>query len=213
MATRVLIADDHPFVADALATGIEGKKIQVVGRTTVAGEVLDKFTEVRPDVVVLDVRFGQRATNTGLDIARALLTAHPEARIVFYSQFDQDEIIREAYRIGASAFLPKSTPLQIVADVIVRVPSEKVVLLPAVAERIAMLSIRGDESPRSLLEARELEVFRLMATGLTNVEIAEQLDLSAKTISTISQTIKDKLKVSRPADVTLLAVRHGVISP
>ena len=85
--------------------------------------------------------------------------------------------------------------------------------LPHIAERLANLSVRGDESPQSLLNERDLEIFKLMAEGLTNAEIAERLDLSLKTISNVSQAIKEKLGVHRPAYITKLAVKHGLIAP
>ena len=85
--------------------------------------------------------------------------------------------------------------------------------LPQIAERLANLSVRGDESPQSLLNERDLEIFKLMAEGLTNAEIAERLDLSLKTISNVSQAIKEKLGVHRPAYITKLAVKHGLIAP
>jgi len=213
MPIRLLIADDHPVIADALGSGIQAHEMEVVGRTTAASDVRAKYAELLPDVLVLDVRFGRDSANTGLDVAREILGEHEEARIVIYSQFDSDEMIREAYRIGVSAFVPKSTSLQVVAEAIVAVHTHGVFLLPHVAQRIALLSIQGDDSPQALLESRELEVFRLLAKGSTNIEIAEKLDLSAKTISHINQAIKEKLGVQRPADITLLAVKHELIAP
>jgi DNA-binding NarL/FixJ family response regulator len=73
--------------------------------------------------------------------------------------------------------------------------------------------VRGDVTPQSQLDERGLEIFKLMAEGLTNAEIAEKLDLSTKTISNISQSIKEKLGVHRQANITLLAVKHGLIEP
>lgn len=213
MSIRLLIADDHPVIADALASGIQAHEMEVVARTTAPSEVRARYDEVLPDVLVLDVRFGRESANTGLDVARELLADHPDARIVIYSQFDSDEMIREAYRIGASAFIPKSTPLRQVADAITAVHEQGEFLLPQVAQRMAMLGIHGDDSPQALLDARELEVFRMLAMGSTNLEIAEQLKLSAKTISHISQAIKEKLQLQRPADLTLLAVKHELIAP
>src|SRR3954469_8282565 len=95
MAIRVLIADDHPLVANALSTGIEDNQITVFGATEHADQVIPKYAELRPDILVLDVRFGPETKDTGLDIARTILAEHRDARIVFYSQFDSDEMLRE----------------------------------------------------------------------------------------------------------------------
>ena len=84
--------------------------------------------------------------------------------------------------------------------------------LPEIAERLALLSLRGDDSPQSKLTQRDLEVFCLMAEGQTNAQIAEKLNLSTKTISNISQHVKDELGVHRQADITRLAVKYMLIS-
>ena len=207
---RVLIADDHPLIVVGLTTALSHLDIEVVDHVAVAGEVVPKYAETKPDVLVLDIRFGEGAT--GLDVARELLHRFPAARIVFYSQFDQDETITEAYRVGGAAFIPKNTSPSLLADAIKHVHTGQTYFLREIAERLALIGVRGDESPNSKLEAREIEVFKLMAQGLTNNEMAEKMNLSPKTISTISQTVKEKLGVDRQADITRLAVKHLMIA-
>ena len=209
--TRVLIADDHPLIIEGLTTSLARHGIEVVAQTTSTTEVLQRFEESEPDVVVLDVRFQEAAT--GLDVAKELLRKHPHARIIFYSQFDQDEIIREAYRIGGVGFIVKSTAPAILADAIKHVADGRTHFLPEIAERLALIGLRRDDRPQAKLEPRELEVFRYMAQGLTNVEIAETMGLSPKTISMTSQAIKEKLGIHRQAEITRLAVKHKVIDP
>ena len=85
--------------------------------------------------------------------------------------------------------------------------------MPHIVERLAQLAIAGDASPQTKLDTRELEVLKLIAKGFTNAEIAEKLDLSPKTISNTSQAMKDKLGIHRPADITRLALKHGLIEP
>jgi two-component system invasion response regulator UvrY len=160
----------------------------------------------------LDIRFGNAAPS-GLDVVREALQRYPDARILIYSQFDQTEMLREAYRIGCVGFVPKSNTVEVLAEAIKQVHRGKLYFLPEIAERLAMIGVKGDDSPQAKLDARELEVFRLMAQGRTNVEIAEAMDLSPKTISLTSQLVKDKLGVQRAAEITRLAVRHGVIEP
>ncbi len=185
--------------------------LNVAGHVSEAALVVPRFMEDRPDVLVLDVRFGPGAT--GLDVARELFAVHPQARVVFYSQFDQDEIIREAYRVGAAAFITKNTAPEQLAKAIHAAHRGETFFLPPIAERMALLGVRGDTSPRAKLEPREVEVFKQMAEGATNVEIAERMKLSLKTISTISQLIKEKLGVHRAAEITRLALKYGMIDP
>jgi two-component system invasion response regulator UvrY len=209
--TSVMIADDHPLIVEGLTSVLARYGLQVVGSASEATVVVDTFTKLAPDVLVLDLRFGDGIG--GLDVLRELLSAQPDARVVVYTQYDQDEVVREAYKRGARAFVTKNTDPGDLAETIAKVQKGETVFMPNIANRLALMSVRGDESPVSRLQPREVEVFKLMAQGLTNVEIAEKLGLSPKTISTTSQSIKDQLGVHRAADITLLAVKCGLIEP
>jgi DNA-binding NarL/FixJ family response regulator len=206
-----MLADDHPIIMAGFSTSLAGAGMEVVGQARSPDEAVAMFDATRPDVTVLDIRFG--AGLSGLDAARTILTAHPQARIVFLSQFDQDSLIKETYRLGAKAFVTKDCDPADLANAVRQAYAGKLYFLPQIAERLANLSVQGDVSPQSQLDQRGLEIFKLMAEGLTNAEIAEKLNLSTKTISNISQSIKEKLGVDRQAYITKLAVRHGLIEP
>ncbi|MCG2584807.1 response regulator transcription factor [Massilia sp. TS11] len=209
--TRVLLADDHPIVMTGFAMSLKALGIEVVGQARTPEEAITMAEQFQPDVVVLDIRFGTELT--GLDAAKALLARWPQTRIVFLSQFDQDSLIKETYRLGAKAFVTKDCDPAELAAAVRSAQEGKLYFMPQIAERLANLSVRGDDSPQSLLDERALAIFRLMAEGLTNAEIAEKLDLSTKTISNTSQSIKEKLGLHRQADLTRLAVKHGLIEP
>jgi len=208
---RVLIADDHPTIIEGLTSILSRSPLalEVVGHATSTAAVIEQYRAVNPDVVVLDVRFGEGPT--GLDVARELLSLEPQARIIFYSQFDQDEIIQEAYRLGGAAFITKNTMPTLLAEVIQQVHAGDRYFLREIAERLAMLGIQGEASPQSKLDERELEVFKMIAMGFTSAEIAGKMDLSTKTIGTIHQSIKDLLGLQRSADFTRLAAKHFLI--
>ena len=208
---RVMLADDHPIVMGGFAMSLAAPDIEVVAQARSPEEAIETFDAQRPDVLILDIRFGDQLT--GLDVARELLGAMPAARIVFLTQFDQDSLIKECYRIGGRAFITKDCDPEELAAAVRRAHGGELYFMPAIAERLASLSVRGDVSPQALLDERSLEIFTLMAEGLTNAEIAQRLDVSSKTISNASQAVKEKLGVHRPADITRLAVRHGLIQP
>ena len=210
-AIRVLLADDHPIVMTGFAMSLESEGMQVLGQARTPQEALAQFGALQPDVLILDIRFG--AELTGLDAARQVLQKYPGANIVFLSQFDQDALIKETYRLGARAFVTKDCNPADLALAVRRASTGELYFMPPIAERLANLSVRGDASPQASLDERELDIFTSMAEGLTNVEIAEKLNLSAKTISNVSQTIKEKLGIHRPALITKLAVKHGLIEP
>lgn len=208
---RVLLADDHPLMMTGFETVLGNHGVSTVGKTTDPVEAVAMYEERRPDVLVLDSRFG--AEMTGLDAARELLSRFRDANIVVLGQCGQDALIREVYRIGARAFLTKDCSAEDLANAVKAAQQGKVFFLPEVARRLANIAVSGDPSPHSRLDEREIVVFKYMARGLTNAEIAENMKLSPKTISNASQTIKEKLGVCRPADITRLAVRHGLIEP
>lgn len=209
---KVMIADDHPLIVEGLTSVLSRHGVDVVGAASQAAAVVQVFETLGPDVLVLDLRFGDEAMG-GLDVLSELLKAHPGARVIVYTQFDQDAVVREAYKRGARAFVTKSTDPTTLAGTILKVFEGETVFLPEIANRLAMMSVRGEASPLARLQPREVEVFKWMAQGLTNVEIAERMGLSPKTISTTSQSIKDQLGIHRAADITLLAVKCGVIEP
>jgi two-component system invasion response regulator UvrY len=210
-AIRVMLADDHPIVMTGFAMSLAGQGMDVVGQARTPQEVLALYEQLRPDVLVLDIRFGEELT--GLDVAKQVLAQHASAKVIFLSQFDQDSMIKETYRIGGRAFITKDCDPADLAAAVRRAHEGELYFLPQIAERLANLSVRGDTSPQSQLDERALEIFTLMAEGLTNAEIAEKLDVSTKTISNISQAVKEKLGVHRPAYITRLAVKHGLIEP
>lgn len=210
-ALRVLIADDHPLIIEGLIGALKRLGLRVAGQVQRATDVVANYMQTRPDVLVLDVRFGPGPT--GLDVARELIARDASARIVFYSQFDQNEVIREAYRLGGAAFITKDTRPDVLARAISEAHAGRTFFLPEIAERLALIGVRGDPSPRAMLDEREVQVFMLMAAGLNNNEIAERMSLSAKTIGSIGQAVKEKLGVQRATDMTRLAVRHGMLDP
>ena len=207
---RALVADDHPPIIEGLTIALGREGIDVVGQATTPNAVLQTHLECTPDVIVLDIRYAHDG-RTGLDVARELLQHDRSIKIVIYTQFDTDELVREAYRIGCAALVTKGEATATLAEAIRIVYSGKTYFQPDIAERLAMIGLHGDTSPLGHLEPREFQVFKLMAQGHTNVEIAEALGLSPRTISITSQAVKDKLRLSRQADLTLLAVKHQVI--
>jgi two-component system invasion response regulator UvrY len=207
---KVMIADDHPLIVEGLSSVLSRHGLEVVGAESDASAVVATWQKLQPDVLVLDLRFGDGGVG-GLDVLQTLIDGHPGAKVVIYTQFDQSTVVREAYKRGAKAFIPKSTDPSDMAEVLIKVHQGETVFLPDIANRLAMLSVHGDQSPVSRLQPREIEVFKMMAQGLTNVEIAERMHLSPKTISTTSQSIKDQLGVHRAADITLLAIKCGLI--
>jgi DNA-binding NarL/FixJ family response regulator len=213
---RILIADDHPLIiAGFIAQAKQG--LAVVAETAVADDVLPLYDNHLPDIVVLDIAFGDDAA-AGLTAATAILAKHSDAKIIFYTQHEQKELIRKAYQLGGRSFVTKKRRNEDLAHVIKEVYAGRLHFLPEIAEKLALLSLSPDDppsndSPRVKLDPRELQVFCLIAQGFTSTEIATELALSVKTISGVTQSIKNKVGLNRPADMARLAIRHKLVDP
>jgi two-component system invasion response regulator UvrY len=208
---RVLLADDHPIVMQGFALSLASMAIDVVGQVTSPTEAIESYESLQPDVVMMDLRFGEKLT--GLDAAKTILARHPGANILFLSQFDQDALIKQTYSIGGRGFLTKDISASDLAQAVTDANSGENYFMDRIAKRLASLSVKGDQSPVALLDAREFEIFLLTAKGRTNQEMADHLGLSQKTISNVTHSLKDKLGTNRIADLTLLAVKYGYIEP
>jgi two-component system invasion response regulator UvrY len=208
---RVLLADDHPIVMQGFALSLASMAIDVVGQVTSPTEAVESYESLQPDVVMMDLRFGEKLT--GLDAAKTILARHPGANILFLSQFDQDALIKQTYSIGGRGFLTKDISASDLAQAVTDANSGENYFMDRIAKRLASLSVKGDQSPVALLDAREFEIFLLTAKGRTNQEMADHLGLSQKTISNVTHSLKDKLGTNRIADLTLLAVKYGYIEP
>lgn len=209
---RVLLADDHPMLMAGFAALLSDEGFEIVGQVKTPEEAIRHYFKQRPDVVILDIRFGPGMT--GLDAAKEILTRDSQAKIVFFSQFDQPAMAQQAYKMGAFAYLTKDSEPELLIEAIRQAyEGGDVYMPPVMTDQIARLSIRDDsyKSPKELLDPRELSVFTMMAEGYTNVEMAEKLNLSEKTISNTTQSVKEKLGTTRPAEITRIAIRNGLL--
>lgn len=212
----VILADDHPVVSRGFSMALSDFDINVVGLAYTPEDACLLFNKLKPNVLVLDIRFGDKTT--GLDVARQVLERDPAANIVFLSQFDQDNLIKEAYRLGARAFLTKSCSPEILAEAVTKASKGEKYFTPEVAVRLANIAVVGDGSPASILTTKELEIFVLMASGKSNIEIATALGMSTKSIQNkavylLCKAVEEKLNIHNQADITRLAIKHEIIAP
>jgi DNA-binding NarL/FixJ family response regulator len=206
---RVVLADDHPIPMAGFSMTLVRYGVEVIGEAKTPEEAEKMYSSLSPDVLVMDIRFGEKMT--GLDAAKHILQKYPDAKIVFLSQFDQDSLIKETYKIGGRAFVTKDCEPVDLATAVTRAYEGELFFLPHIAERLANMAVRGDDSPRSLLDERELKLFVLIARGSTISEMANALAVSPKTVSNLIHAVKVKLGLTRSADITRLAVKHGFI--
>ncbi|MBO0654395.1 response regulator transcription factor [Streptomyces triculaminicus] len=214
-AIRVLIADDQPLVRRGLALILApDPAFEVVGEAGDGAEAVVLAHRLRPDVVVMDIRMpvldGVAATG---QLAREL----PGCRVLALSTFDMDEYVVAALRAGAYGFLPKDiSPEELVAAVRV-VHTGEAAVAPRLLTRLISTYVRTPDRPRPPvalsgdLTPREQEVWRLMATGLDNAEVAGEMDISVSTVKNHITSVFAKLGVRDRAQAVIAAYETGLV--
>ncbi|TME46803.1 MAG: response regulator transcription factor [Chloroflexi bacterium] len=190
--------------------------MEVVGEATNGEEAIGSWRQLRPDLILMDVRMPKL---DGLEASRRILKDGGDGtRVVILTTFDLDEYVYAALRAGASGFLLKDlTPEQLVSSIRI-VLNGDALLAPSITRRLVERFARPDTTSRgtadlSTLTARELEVLRLMARGLSNAEIAERLFLSETTIKTHVARILPKLDLRDRVQAVVFAYESGLIAP
>ncbi len=212
MSIRVLVADDQSMVRAGFRMLLAGEEgIEVVAEATNGLEAVDKAARFQPSVVVMDIRMPEL---DGLEATRRILTADAAARILVLTTFDLDEYVYEALRAGASGFVLKDDPPEQLIAAIRTVAAGDALLSPAVTKRVITRFARlpQAEPPQAFgeLTAREHEVFRLIANGLSNTEIGQQLFISDTTVKTHVTHILQKLDLRDRVQAVVLAYQTGL---
>jgi DNA-binding NarL/FixJ family response regulator len=212
MTIRVLVADDQSMVRAGFRMLLGGEKdLEVVAEAGNGIEAVEKTGRFHPDVVLMDIRMPEL---DGLQATRRILAADNGARILILTTFDLDEYVYEALRAGASGFVLKDDSPEQLITAIRTVAAGDALLSPAITKRVIQkfAHIPRPAPPKGLdeLSERELDVFRLMARGLSNGEIAQELFISETTVKTHVTHVLQKLNLRDRVQAVVLAHQTGV---
>jgi len=207
---RVLLVDDHAVVRTGFRLLLQSHKdIEVIAEAASGEQACQLYSELAPDVVVMDLGMPGMG---GLEALRRIRARDPGAHILALSAHDDPMHARRALREGALGFLSKRSAPETLIDAIAAIATARRYIDPAIAQKLALADIEGvSRSPLEQLSEREFEVFLRLAAGATVQKIAEDLKLSASTIGTHLYNIKQKLGVANQSELTLLAIRHGLM--
>jgi DNA-binding NarL/FixJ family response regulator len=211
---RVLVADDQALVRSGFRMILEAREdLEVVGEAEDGHEAVALAAATSPDVILMDVRMPGL---DGIDATRAILATGSETRVLILTTFDLDEIVLRAIRAGASGFLLKDVRPADLAAAIRVIASGDALLAPAVTKRLLerfALHLDDDHTPPALdqLTARELEILRLVAQGLSNGEIATRLFLGETTVKTHVSAVLRKLRVRDRVQAVIVAYDAGLV--
>ena len=207
MSIRVLVADDQSMVRAGFRMLLSQEQdIEVVAEASNGREAVEKAARFRPTVVLMDIRMPEL---DGLEATRRILAADNAARILILTTFDLDEYVYEALRAGASGFVLKDDPPEQLLSAIRIVAGGEALLSPAITKRVIEQFARSPRpAPPSGIEEltdRELDVFRLVARGLSNAEIGQELYISDTTVKTHITHILQKLDLRDRVQAVVLA--------
>ena len=211
MTIRVLVADDQSMVRAGFRMLLSGEEdIEVVAEASNGKEAVEKAARFDPTVVLMDIRMPEL---DGLEATRRILAADADARVLVLTTFDLDEYVYEALRAGASGFVLKDDPPEQLIAAVRTVSSGDALLSPAVTRRVigAFTRMPRPSPPKELddLSAREREVFRLIALGLSNAQIGQKLFIGETTVKTHVTHILSKLGLHDRVQAVVLAYQTG----
>jgi two-component system response regulator DevR len=193
---RVFLVDDHEVVRRGIADMINAEPdLEVVGEASTARQAVARVAATVPDVAVLDVRLPD---GSGIDVCRTIRSANPEVQCLMLTAYDDDEASYSAVLAGAAGYVLKDIRGQNLVDSIRRVAKGESLVQKAVTRKVVTeLTGSAADSPVSNLTTRERQVLELIAEGLTNRQIGDQLDLAEKTVKNYVSGLLAKLGMAR----------------
>ncbi|MGV4982865.1 response regulator [Streptomyces sp. NRAIS4] len=216
-APRVLIADDQTLIRTGFRLILTARGIEVVGEAADGTEAVSAARELRPDVVLMDIRM---PAMDGLEATRRILEQIPGCRVLMLTTFDLDRYVYEALSIGASGFLLKDVTPEHLAAAVRLVGTGDALLAPQITRRLVeRYAAEADRTPETVpadlaaLTPREREVLTLMGRGLSNTELATELTLSEATVKSHVARIFAKLGLRDRAQAVVLAYETGLVAP
>jgi DNA-binding NarL/FixJ family response regulator len=204
---RIVIADDHTIVREGLKQVLSAASdLMIVGEAQNGQEVLQRVREEDFDVLLLDMSMPGKS---GIELIKQVHAEKPRLRILILSMHEEHQYAVRAIRAGASGYLTKEGAAVQLTAALRKVAGGGAFITPEVAERLALDAMPHTDGPlHETLSDREFQVFRLLVNGRTVSDIAEQLHLSAKTVSTHKARLMEKLQVDSNAELIHYAVRH-----
>jgi DNA-binding NarL/FixJ family response regulator len=209
----VLLADDQALVRGGFRLILDAEPdIKVIAEAADGGQAIEKALQARPDVVLMDIRM---PALDGIQATRQLVPQLPATRVVMLTTFDLDDYVVDAFRAGASGFLLKTAPPPQLVAAVHTVHAGDALLAPASTRRLIEQFARppGPAPALDMLTAREHDVLCLLARGLTNAEIAQQLVVEPSTIKSHVASVLAKLGLRDRVQAVITAYETGLIQP
>ncbi len=203
---RIIIADDHTLFRVGLKQMLHSfTGMEVVGEATNAGEALAAASAIATDLIIMDLTMPGAA---GTSLIEQTRKAYPELPILVLSMHDEPGTVRRALQAGATGYITKESSPDTLHAAVRHVAAGERFIPPAMAEMLAFESVRPSSQPHETLSLRERQIFKLIAQGVMLSQIAEQLHLSPKTVTTHKAHLMEKLGIGNNADLIRYAIEH-----
>lgn len=208
---KVLVVDDHDLVRMGITRMLaDVPGIKVIGEAPTGEEAIKYVREVQPDVVLMDAKMPGMG---GLEATRKILRSHPDVRIIAVTVCDEEPFPSRFMQAGASGYLTKGASLDEMVRAIKAVKVGQRYISPEIAQRLALQRFDAEENPFDELSERELQIAMMIVSGQQSQDIADSLFISPKTVNSYRYRIFEKLNIKSDVDLTLMAVRHGLVDP
>jgi len=213
--TRILIADDHPLLREALCQVFSNQKdMEIVGQAGNGEEAIDLASQLKPDIIVMDIMMPKF---DGLEASRQIKKIAPNTAILILTAYDDDNYVLGLLEAGATGYLMKSAKGQDLVEAVRAVRAGESVLHPKIIEKLlkqAMAKPAETVEPKikDLLSDREMEMLKLLATGMSNKEIAGKLCLSLRTVKAHMSNIFTKMNVASRSEALVEALKKGLLT-
>lgn len=207
---RILLVDDHEMVRIGVSAYLQSQKdMEVAGEAANGQEAVEMALELRPDLILMDMVM---PVMNGAEATKAIIDQWPQAKIMIVTSFLDDDKVYPALQAGAVSYILKTSKASRIADSIRETMNGTPVLEPEVMTKM-MKQMRHERVLHDELTEREMEILLLLACGLTNQEIADQLFIALKTVKTHVSNILAKLEVHDRTQAVIYAFQHRLISP
>ncbi len=210
----IILADDHRIFRDGMKALLnENTEIQIIGEGSDGNELMELLKSNQPDVLILDISMPGLS---GIELTKLIHNLYPEIRIMILSMHTNEEFVLNAVHAGAKAYLPKDTSKAELFEAIQSLMAGGEYYSKSVSENFMKSFIKKTRTDQNLLvneelTLREIEILKLVATGISHKEVAEMLFISPKTVDAHKNHIMQKLKLKNTAELVLYAVTHKII--
>ena len=213
--TKILIADDHPLLREALCQVFSSQEdMEIVGQANNGEEAINLTAQLKPDILIMDIMMPK---SDGLEASREIKKIAPNTAILILTAYDEDNYVLGLLEAGATGYLMKSARGQDLVEAVRAIRAGESVLHPTIIEKLLKQAMAKpaeglDRKIKDILSDREMEMLKLLATGMSNKEIADRLCLSLRTVKAHMSNIFTKMNVASRSEALVEALRRGLLT-